>query len=108
MRLGAEMKRIIVLGALLLPVVTVYGASSRFFASGVQRSNYWRSEAVFTTGEEITFTSGEDEHTAPVEIEELLIDEQAEPVEIDEEAEQSAEEIEDELTTGEPAEEVSQ
>ena len=45
----------------------------------------------FISGEDELFISGEDDHTAPVEIEELFVEDQAEPV--------------DELTTDEPVEE---
>ena len=77
------MKRLLLCLMLILPVVTVYGASTKYFVTKVQVSNYWRTtqttpveeQATFIPGEDELFISGEDEPTL-VEIEELLIDEQ--------------------------------
>ena len=72
------MKRLLLYPMVMVPVVTIYGASNQYFVSKAQRSNYLRSEAVFIPreDEEFIFTSGENEHAAPVIIdEELIIDE---------------------------------
>ena len=95
------MKRLLLCLMVMVPVVTVYGASTRYFVSEVQVSDYWRATQTvliqpddeffsdgdegeeeqedFTSDKDELFISVEDDHTAPVDIDdELLIEGQGE------------------------------